>query len=88
MSTNKDTVRRYLDGFRTANSEQILSCLTEDIEWTVFGWFLFRDVDLAHGGDIRVEAGSGVNRPRSGVPGGAVVGVVSVSWSWCRWCAR
>jgi ketosteroid isomerase-like protein len=39
MSTNKDTVRRYLDGFRTANSEQILSCLTEDIEWTVFGWF-------------------------------------------------
>lgn len=39
MSANKDTVRRYLDGFRTSNREQILSCLTDDIEWTVFGWF-------------------------------------------------
>lgn len=56
--------------------------------WLVADEPVFRDVDLAHGGDVRVEAGSGVNRPRSGVPGGAVVGVVSVSWSWCRWCAR
>jgi ketosteroid isomerase-like protein len=36
-SRNKQTVERYLDGFRTGNREQILSCLTDDIVWTVFG---------------------------------------------------
>ncbi len=36
-SRNKQTVERYLDGFRTGNREQILSCLTDDITWTVFG---------------------------------------------------
>ena len=39
MSTNTDTVKRYLDGFRKGDHEQILSCLTDDIEWTVFGFF-------------------------------------------------
>ncbi len=36
-SRNKQTVERYLDGFRAGNRDQILSCLTEDITWTVFG---------------------------------------------------
>ena len=39
MSANIDTVHRYLDGFRKNDHEQILSCLTDDIEWTVFGAF-------------------------------------------------
>ena len=39
MSQNKRTVERYLDGFRSNDHEQILSCLTDDIEWTVFGAF-------------------------------------------------
>lgn len=39
MSKNIDTVNRYLDGFRKNDHEQILSCLTDDIEWTVFGAF-------------------------------------------------
>lgn len=39
MSHNKQTVEKYLDGFRKNDHEQILSCLTEDIEWTVFGAF-------------------------------------------------
>jgi ketosteroid isomerase-like protein len=39
MSENVDTVHRYLDGFRKNDHEQILSCLTDDIEWTVFGAF-------------------------------------------------
>jgi ketosteroid isomerase-like protein len=39
MSQNIDTVSRYLDGFRRNDHAQILSCLTEDIEWTVFGAF-------------------------------------------------
>ncbi|GAA0268493.1 nuclear transport factor 2 family protein [Cryptosporangium japonicum] len=39
MSQNIDTVNRYLDGFRTSDHEQVLSCLTDDITWTLFGGF-------------------------------------------------
>lgn len=39
MSRNTDTVNRYVDGFRKNDHAQILSCLTDDIEWTVFGGF-------------------------------------------------
>ncbi|GAA0801834.1 nuclear transport factor 2 family protein [Spirilliplanes yamanashiensis] len=39
MSQNKQTVEIYLDGFRKNDHTQILSCLTDDIEWTVFGAF-------------------------------------------------
>ena len=39
MSTNTQTVETYLDGFRRNDHEQILSCLTDDIEWTVYGAF-------------------------------------------------
>ena len=39
MSRNTDTVNTYLDGFRRNDHAQILSCLTDDIEWTVFGAF-------------------------------------------------
>lgn len=38
-STNKQTVERYIDGFNKSDHAQILSCLTDDIEWTVFGHF-------------------------------------------------
>ena len=39
MSRNMETVNTYLDGFRKNDHEQILSCLTDDVEWTVFGAF-------------------------------------------------
>jgi ketosteroid isomerase-like protein len=39
MSRNKQTVETYLDGFRRNDHAQILSCLTDDIQWTVFGGF-------------------------------------------------
>src|SRR4029453_1823112 len=39
MSRNIETVTKYLDGFRQNDHEQILSCLTDDIRWTVFGFF-------------------------------------------------
>ena len=42
MSQNKKTVQTYLDGFRKNDHAQILSCLTDDIEWTVFGAFHLR----------------------------------------------
>ncbi|GHJ43455.1 hypothetical protein Cs7R123_07970 [Catellatospora sp. TT07R-123] len=39
MSENKRTVERYLDGFRRNDHAQILSCLSDDIRWTVYGAF-------------------------------------------------
>jgi ketosteroid isomerase-like protein len=39
MSSNKKLVETYLDGFRTNDHEKILSCLSDDIKWTVFGHF-------------------------------------------------
>ena len=39
MSANKRLVERYIDGFNKSDHAQILSCLTDDIEWTVFGQF-------------------------------------------------
>src|SRR5688572_18119098 len=55
MSRNTRTVETYLDGFRTNDHAQILSCLTDDIEWTVFGAFhltgkpAYDDAIEAHG---------------------------------------
>jgi uncharacterized protein len=39
MSRNKDTVQRYIDGFNKTDHAQILSCLTDDIEWLMPGTF-------------------------------------------------
>ena len=39
MTENKKTVERYLDGFNRSDHQQILSCLTEDVEWEMPGAF-------------------------------------------------
>jgi ketosteroid isomerase-like protein len=39
MSENKKTVEKYLDGFRRSDHQQILSCLTDDVEWDIPGAF-------------------------------------------------
>jgi len=39
MSENKKTVERYIDGFRNSDHKEILSCLTDDVEWDIPGMF-------------------------------------------------
>jgi ketosteroid isomerase-like protein len=39
MSENKRTVERYIDGFNRTDHEQILSCVTDDVEWFMPGYF-------------------------------------------------
>lgn len=39
MSENKRTVEKFLEGFRNSDHQQILSCLTDDVEWEVPGMF-------------------------------------------------
>lgn len=55
MSKNKQTVEKYVDGFRKSDHEQILSCLTDDIEWTVFGAFKLKGKE-AYDKEIENEA--------------------------------
>jgi len=37
VSSQKATVQRYTDGFRSGDLAQILSCLTEDVVWALHG---------------------------------------------------
>lgn len=37
MTPNKQTIEKYMEGFRTGNHEMILSCLTDDIVWEMPG---------------------------------------------------
>jgi ketosteroid isomerase-like protein len=39
MTENKQTVERYLAGFRAGDHALVLSCLTEDVEWDIPGMF-------------------------------------------------
>lgn len=39
MSENKKMVEKYIDGFNKSDHKQILSCLTENVEWILPGVF-------------------------------------------------
>jgi len=39
MTKNKQTVQKYMEGFRKTDREEILSCLTDDVEWEIPGLF-------------------------------------------------
>ncbi|MEU2614628.1 nuclear transport factor 2 family protein [Micromonospora sp. NPDC007271] len=55
MSRNLETVNTYLDGFRKNDHEQILSCLTDDIEWTVFGAFRLSGKEAIDGAPVFID---------------------------------
>lgn len=39
MSQNKQTVQKYMDAFTKSDHSEILSCLTDDVEWVIPGAF-------------------------------------------------
>jgi uncharacterized protein len=39
MSRNKQTVQRYMDAFAKTDHAEVLSCLTDDVEWVIPGVF-------------------------------------------------
>jgi uncharacterized protein len=45
MTPNQKTIEQYMDAFRTTNRAQVLSCLTDDVEWIVPGIFHSRGRD-------------------------------------------
>lgn len=42
MSENKETVARYMEGFRRSDHAMVLSCLTDNVEWLIPGMFHVR----------------------------------------------
>jgi uncharacterized protein len=45
MTPNQRTIEAYMDGFRRTDRSQILSCLTDDVEWVIPGVFHVRGKD-------------------------------------------
>jgi ketosteroid isomerase-like protein len=45
MTPNQKTIDVYMEGFRHTNHPQVLSCLTDDVEWIVPGIFHVRGRD-------------------------------------------
>jgi ketosteroid isomerase-like protein len=39
VSENKRTIEKYIEGFTKSDHEQVLSCLTDDVEWEIPGAF-------------------------------------------------
>jgi uncharacterized protein len=39
LTENKRTIEKYMAGFRAGDHEQILSCLTDNVEWEIPGMF-------------------------------------------------
>lgn len=39
MTENKNTIKKYIDGFNALDHKLILSCLTDDVEWIMPGLF-------------------------------------------------
>ena len=39
MTNQKQTVEKYMDGFRSTDHEKILSCLNDDVIWEMPGFF-------------------------------------------------
>jgi ketosteroid isomerase-like protein len=39
MPSNAETVHTYLEGFRRSDHGMVLSCLTDDVEWVIPGFF-------------------------------------------------
>jgi len=45
VTPNKKTVETYMEAFRKTDRPQILSCLTDDVEWVIPGAFSVRGKD-------------------------------------------
>ena len=60
MSQNKQTVEKFLDAVTNSDHQQVLSCLTDDVEWEVPGMFHLRgkdafDQEIEHAGSPTIN---------------------------------
>jgi ketosteroid isomerase-like protein len=57
---NKQTVERYMDAFRRSDHQQVLACLTDDVEWLIPDAFHIHGKDAF---DQHIEDPGFVGRP-------------------------
>lgn len=60
LSRNKETVQKYMDAFSRSDHPEILSCLTDDVEWVLPGGFHLTGKDAF---DKEIENDAFVGRP-------------------------
>jgi ketosteroid isomerase-like protein len=60
MRQHEKVIARYMDGFRRSDHEQILSCLTDDVEWVIPGVFHARGKEAF---DAHIEEDGFVGSP-------------------------
>ena len=60
ITENKKTVEKYMNGFNKSDHKQILSCLTDDVEWILPGVFHLHGHDEF---DKEIENPAFVGRP-------------------------
>lgn len=60
MRPNKRTVEKYMDAFRRSDHQQVLSCLTDDVEWVIPGAFHIKGKDAF---DKEIENAAFVGSP-------------------------
>jgi ketosteroid isomerase-like protein len=61
VSNNKKTIETYIEGFNRTDHEMILSCVTDDVEWIMPGFF-HHVGKAAFDGEIENAAFSGMPR--------------------------
>jgi len=61
MSPNKQTVQKYMNAFNRSDHAEILSCLTEDVEWLCPGTFHLTGKEAF---DKEIENPAFVGRPK------------------------
>jgi ketosteroid isomerase-like protein len=64
MSQNKTTVQKYMAAFGRGDHEQVLSCLTDDVQWVLPGAF---EVTGKPAFDKEIENDAFVGRPEISV---------------------
>lgn len=60
MSLNKQTVQTYMDAFTRTDHAEILSCLTDDVEWIIPGMFHLKGKEAF---DKEIENDAFVGKP-------------------------
>ncbi|MEA2564077.1 MAG: uncharacterized protein QOH06_5581 [Acidobacteriota bacterium] len=60
MSRNKETVQKYMDAFARSDHAEVLSCLTDDVEWLIPGAFHLTGKEAF---DKEIENDAFVGRP-------------------------
>jgi ketosteroid isomerase-like protein len=64
MSPNKHTVQKYMDAFSKLDHAEILSCLTDNVEWLIPGAF---HITGKHAFDKAIESDDFVGHPQISV---------------------